>query len=132
MTVLSDAEEKQILEGSGFKTRTEVAQELAILRKRSVRYRADEGMPPESEVQAFQGLLSRVENLAKKLGITEEEVHRAGPEAESRIAQTKQRVEMIERVARALAAGGWNHLMESEQEVMASDPEFERAVLARA
>lgn len=123
--------EEKILEGTGFKTREEVAESLAYLRREAITtYRTDEGMPPEDEVQRFRERLNGVEKLAAKLGITNAEIWDGQKRADDRVTRIKLRCEMIERAAQALASG--HGLFDSEISVMNSDPGFAKMVEIRA
>jgi len=123
------ASDKAVLHSTGFRSRKEVAESLAFLRKDAVHYRADEGMPSDDKVQRFRERLDMAEELAKRLGITEAEISAGRRSGEDRVMRTRQRNEMIERAAWGLVN---NDSTDSEILAMNNDPDFAAAAESMA
>lgn len=95
---MTKEEEERILEGTRFKDRDQVAEEVAYYRREEMTtYRNDEGMPPENEMQQFRERFNEVKEIAAKLGITEEEVWDGRKRYDDRVAQIRAQIHQIRR-----------------------------------
>ncbi|MBU1148477.1 hypothetical protein KKI23_00120 [Patescibacteria group bacterium] len=126
--------EKEILSGSGFSSRSQIAETIGYLRRDLARLRPDEGdsEDKEQERERVKAALKRVEELGCRLGISPKEISEGVVVATQRVQRTAHRSQMVSRTAQALVRLGPGSLSDSEISAMERDSGFADSVEAEA
>lgn len=128
------ASEAEILKGTPFKDRNDLAEQIAELRLAMVTFRADEGSTEQDDrIRAsLQIRLSEAMAKAREIGLTETEIYQGRQRGDERAQRIRHRCQMVRRTAEALANLGHSSLSDSEIDAMKSDPTFAAEVEAMA